>query len=153
MAFDPVSASLIIGGSLLSGLSGRRAARKAREQAELNAISREFQARDAIIQGQRQSAQIRSKAREGKASVTAAAAAQGLDVTSGTVGTLQDEFDIQSEQDVAVMQNNAMREAFGIRFNAGQQVKQAKINQSAAKTQMFSGLIQGGANAAKYLRK
>lgn len=153
MAIDPVSASLIIGGTLIKAFGGAKAARKAKEQAETNAIYREFGARDAIVQGQKQSAQIKSKARSGKAQLTASAAAQGLDVTSGTVGTLQDEFNYQSEQDVATMQNNAMREAFGIRTNARMQVEQAKLNQKAARFEGLSSLLTGGAEAAKYLRK
>lgn len=153
MAFDPVSASLIIGGSLIKGIGGAKAARKARDLAETNSIMREFQARDSIVQGQKRSAQIKSNARQGKAQVTAAAAAQGLDVTSGTINTLQTEFDYQSEQDVATMQNNAVREAFGIRTDARNQVEQAKLNQRAANFNMIGSLMSDGASAAKYLGK
>lgn len=130
-------------GALLSGVSSLSAARAQKRQAEKNAIYREFQAKDAIIQGQKQSAQVSARARQGKAQLSAAAAAQGIQ--GGTVDTLENQFDYLSAEDISVIENSAMREAFNLKNDAKNQIEQARLNSRAALFGAGTSVLTAGA--------
>lgn len=136
-------------GQLLGGLvGGYGEIQNARFQSELakqNAAFRELDAKDALLRGRQQQQKVRRNAAQTVGEIQLAAAAQGQSVGAGSVaGNLMAEADILSEQDVSIIKNNAMREAFGYRLQGQQMVTQAKMNENLAWAKAGSSVATAG---------
>jgi hypothetical protein len=110
---------------------------------EINAQISESQARDALFRGERAEqafrqdvAQLRSKQRVGYA-------AGGVDLGSETVAATLTSTDVMSELDATQIKANALREAWGMRTEAGNLRSSARMNRATAKT--INPLMQAGA--------
>lgn len=145
-------------GQMLSGMvSGVGQVQNAKFQSELakqNSAFREFDAKDAILRGKQQQGKVRRTAAQTVGEIELAAGSQGQSVAAGSVaGNLMREADILSEQDVTIIKNNAMREAFGYRQQSRDIVNQANLNESLAWASAGNSIATGGMQAAQsYLK-
>jgi hypothetical protein len=110
---------------------------------EINAKIADSQARDALFRGERAEqafrqdvAQLRSKQRVGYA-------AGGVDLGSETVAATLTSTDVMSELDATQIKANALREAWGMRTEAGNLRSSANMNRATASA--INPLMQAGA--------
>ena len=145
-------------GQMLSGaVSGYGQVQSAKFQSELakqNSAFRELDAKDAILKGKQQQQKVRRTAAQTVGEIELSAAAQGQSVAAGSVaGNLMREADILSERDVAIIKNNAMREAFGYRQQSRDIINQANLNETLAWGSAGQSIATGGLQAAQTLSK
>ncbi|WKL53080.1 hypothetical protein Q1W70_00300 [Pseudomonas kielensis] len=76
-----------------------------------------------------------------------AQAANGIDVNSGSAAQLQDDTSMLGELDALTIQNNAAREAYGYRVQAGQDMKNARQALTNAKAGATGSILGGFGNA------
>lgn len=76
-----------------------------------------------------------------------AQAANGIDVNSGSAAQLQDDTSMLGELDALTIQNNAAREAYGYRVQAGQDMKNAHQALTNAKSAATGSILGGFGNA------
>lgn len=76
-----------------------------------------------------------------------AQAANGIDVNSGSAAQLQDDTSMLGELDALTIQNNAAREAYGYRVQAGQDMKNARQALTNAKSAATGSILGGFGNA------
>lgn len=115
--------------------SGQRNALKLQARLdEINAKIADSAARDALLRGERQEqafrqdvAQLRSKQRVGMA-------ANNLDLGSETAAAVLTSTDYMAEQDATTIKVNALREAWGLRTEAGNLRSSARLNRATAKS-------------------
>ena len=86
--------------------------------AELNAKIAEGQARDLLMQGQRAEQSVRMRGAEIKSAQRVSMGASGVDLASETAVALQTSTDYLSELDANTAKANALRAAWGQRFEA-----------------------------------
>ncbi|HNQ56829.1 MAG TPA: hypothetical protein PKH27_04825 [Candidatus Desulfobacillus denitrificans] len=86
--------------------------------ADINARIAELGAQSALYQGQRQAGAVSLNAGRMKSAQRAAMAANGIDLGVGSAVELQASTDIMKEIDMATIEANAMRSAFGYRTQA-----------------------------------
>ena len=84
-----------------------------------NATIAEWQARDAITRGQKAEQQQRLKVAQLKSTQRASFAARGMAVDEGSPLSILDDTDFMGEQDALTLRDNAAREAWGYRVQAG----------------------------------
>jgi hypothetical protein len=120
----------------LSGM-GRYEGQLAKDQAALLDI----QARQVVRQGDERAGMVTRDARLLAGKQAAAAAGQGVDVTSGTAALIQEQTMVHGALDAETERNNAWREAWGLRAEA-QNVRLA--GQAAQSTRNY----EAGATAA-----
>lgn len=104
-----------------------------------NATIAEWQARDAITRGQTAEQQQRLKAAALKSTQRASFAARGLALDEGSPLSILDDTDFMGEMDALTLRDNAAREAWGYRVQAGNYAGDA-------------GLLSGRADAESPLR-
>lgn len=141
-------------GGMIGGFGEVQNAKFQSELAKQNAAFREYDAKDAILRGKQQQQKVRRNAAQTVGEIQLAAAAQGQSVAPGSVaGNLMAEADILSEQDVSIIKNNAMREAFGYRQQSRDIINQAKFNESLSWAKAGQSVATGGMQAAQsYLK-
>lgn len=79
------------------------------------------------------------------------AAAQGLDINSGSAADLQAETQNMSEADINTIKNNAWREAWGYRVQANNYEGQARMTEIGGKYGAKATALTGGIQAAGYI--
>lgn len=135
------SASLIgqIGGGVTSAIGSyySAATQKATMQgqaavADVNARIAELGAQSALYQGQQQVGALTLKAGQVKSSQRAAMAANGIDLGEGTAAEIQATTDLVKEIDMATLEANAVRSAWGYRTQGVNYQNEALMARSAA---------------------
>ncbi|MDB4913407.1 MAG: hypothetical protein JWM95_1051 [Gemmatimonadetes bacterium] len=159
--------ALQAGGIFASVSSQRQQAASARVQGEYagqiadrNATLADAQSVDAIARGNESVSRLRMGTRQLVGAQRTAAAAQGIDVNSGTSADLQEDSRILSHFDELTLRNNAAREAWGYSMDAANQrtagVNDRLAGENTAKAltaQSYSTLLTGGANLANQWRQ
>lgn len=120
------------------------------QQYEFNAKIADFQAEDALERGDIAASRVRAEGRRIKGSQRVAAAAQGIDVNSGSAAEIQDDTELFSELDANTIRSNAYREAFGYKIDAINSRGRGEMGRLGTE---FSGkmtLLTGGLSAVQY---
>ena len=148
--------ALILGG-LAAGsqvVGGINQAKAQREQGDFNADQSRFngaiadlQATDAVDRGNESASNLKRQAKGLQGSQKAAAAAQGIDASSGSAAELQNDTEKLSTLDALTIRNNAAREAFGYKAQALGFRTQADFDQKAARSSASNTILTSGANA------
>lgn len=152
---DPITGTILGGiglGLQFFGASKEAEAQKAQamfqaRQMRLNAAMAEFDARDAIKRGDLGANMARRKGAQIRSAQRAAMAAQGIEVDTGTAQAVVEDTEAAMIEDVVMIKNNAMREAFGLREQSIQMRQQADWTQRAGVAAANNTLLSGGARA------
>lgn len=116
--------------------------------ADQNRQFSELMAEDAIRRGDRAAIEHTKKVRQLVGSQRAALAAQGIDVNSGSAMDTQLDAATLGAYDVETIKNNAWREAWGLKVQAGQYSSQAAM---AGISSNLAGISGGFQQASTYL--
>lgn len=120
----------------------------------------EWQARDAITRGQKSEQQQRLKTAALKGTQRAALAARGIALDEGSALSILQDTDFMGENDALTLRDNAAREAWGYRVQAGNYASDAGMlgaraaaesPMSAAATSLLTGA--GSVASSWYKRK
>lgn len=124
--------------------SGQRSALKLQARLdEINAQIADSQARDALLKGERAEQTFRQEVSQLRSRQRVGMAASGIDLSSETAAAVLTSTDVMSEQDATTIRANALREAWGLRTEAGNLRSSARMNRATART--ISPLMQAGA--------
>ena len=118
-----------------------------RAMVEINNRFAEERAKDTLQAGNQMAAKIKRKASLTIGAQRAVAAAQGIDVASGSITDQIYDTKTQSEDEILTIKNNAWREAFGIRTQAAVNLNEAKFRERASNSAANQTLMTGGLNA------
>jgi hypothetical protein len=144
---------LAIGGSILSGILGgnanKKAAREAKEAGEINAKIAEMQAQDAIDIGDFQANVLRRKTLGLIGEQRVAGAAQGVDISTGSPALLQGESRTLSELDEIMIRANARRAALGLKTQAAAYRKGGTAQAASYNAAATQSYLSGGLNAVQ----
>lgn len=140
-------AAIPIAMSVAGGVMG---AQNARDQGafqsamgEQNAAYKEIAAQDAERRGDVDADSYRKQVGQLIGSQRTAFAGNGIDVNSGTAAEIQDDTAAIGEFDALTIANNAAREAWGYRVGASNDVMNARMAQSNAKSSATGSLLGG----------
>lgn len=117
---------------------------------ETNARYAELEAADALKRGHSAAIQQRKRTKQLVGAQRAALAGSGVEVSSGSGLDLQMEADEMGRLDAMTIENNAFREAWGLKAQASEMRYQGKIAKSAAKFTANQTLISGGMKSIYY---
>jgi hypothetical protein len=117
---------------------------------ETNARYAEMQADDVMKRGKVASNQQRKKTKQLIGAQRAALAAQGVEVNSGSGLMLQEEAMEMGAADARMIENNAFREAWGMRAQASEMRFQGRVQQMANKYAARNAVLVGGTKALGY---
>lgn len=106
-----------------------------------------IQADQALERGDRQASQLLAQGRKIQGSQRAAAAANGVDVNSGSAADLQGEAQDAVMMDYNMAKNNAWREAWGYKVQATDLKGQGNLASLAAQNQANNTMLTGGLQA------
>ncbi len=121
-----------------------------KQQAQTNARLSMMSADDAIKRGDLESGKVRRKASQVLGAQKVNAAAQGIDINSGSAADLQTETEVMSDHDINTIKNNAWREAWGFRVQAQNYEGQGNMAAIGAKYGARQTMLTGGMNALNY---
>lgn len=107
-------------------------------------------AEDAIKRGDLAAGAVQRKASAVKGAQKVNAAAQGVDIGTGSAGDLQAETDQMSEIDKMNVKNNAWREAWGYKVQADNFTGQGNMAQIGAQMNARQTVLTGGLQALGY---
>ncbi len=119
-----------------------------KQQADANARLAMIRADDASRAGDLKAGAARRKGSAILGAQRVAAAAQGVDINSGSAADLQLETDQMSEIDVNQIKNNAWREAWGYQVQANDLIAQGNMAATSAKYNARATVLTGNINAA-----
>jgi hypothetical protein len=145
-AAAPVLLALTAAQGVMNFSANRKAAANARAQGEYegnvleqNADLADLAAADATARGITDENQVRGTVRKVLGSQRAAYAAQGIDLSSGSVGDVAADTALMGELDALTIRNNAMREAWGYKVEAAQTRDKAKYARQAGRQGQSAG--------------
>lgn len=120
------------------------------EQAEQNAQLQAMYAQEAIADGNREAQARMAKTSQIKATQTAAAAANGLDVSQGTPQSILDDTQYFGDIDVANIKYNAQRKAWGFDVEGNNMSNTAAMYGAQAYNinPLMNGLMAGAGSIA-----
>lgn len=134
----------------LSAVNQYQSGRQAAAVASANADSAEAQAQDSINRGNAAADQARRRSRQALGTQTAAAAANGADISTGSALDIFGDTAQFGELDALTTLNNASREAYGLQvqadnFNSQAAASKKQANVGAATTLLTAPLQAYGA--------
>lgn len=139
-----------IGATALGAIQGSQAAKdagKAEQQLwNLNAQSLNYQAESAIERGRIDVADFRTDVSRLMGAQKAGAAAQNIDVNSGSALEVRADTARQAEEDIERIRHNAKLEAWGFSNEATQATYQGKLAKLAGKNKAKGTLLGGAAD-------
>lgn len=149
MAIPFILAGLSIGKGILDFVSAENNASVLRRQAEWTRVKgdyarstaenqakySELQAEDATAQGYRLASQVYRRGTQVRGAQRVALAGQGIRVDTGSAADVQAETSMLTELDMVTAKNNAWREAFGYKVQAGEFRSQGAFAQLEARNQ------------------
>lgn len=140
---DPATA--LAGASLaagaLSAVNQYQSGRQAAAVASANAESAEAQAQDSINRGNAAADEVRRRNRQALGTQTAAAAANGADISTGSALDIFGDTAQFGELDALTTVNNAQREAYGYEVQASNYKAQASAAKQQGNVGAFSTLL------------
>ena len=160
---EPFTLALIGGSVAQGGISLLSAVAEARrrkiqgayqkQQLDFNAEVSDWQGDLAIKRGAEEASEVRKAGNQTRGSQRAAAAAQGLDVDSGTMADLQAETERMTQDDMQTATNNAWLESWGMKMQSQQFRAAGRMAEMGAEADAKQTLINGGLQAAGALLK
>ena len=117
-------------------------------QLERNAALMDFQAKEAVRMGEKEAQQRALQTKKLMGRQRAVAAAQGIDVDSGSALDIAQETAGMGALDVATIRNNAWKQAWGFQVQASNARSQANMTRVQGKYNARQTLITGGMQAA-----
>ena len=145
MALIPVAISLA--GSMMQAKGQTENADFQSGMMKQNAAFKYQTANETVLAGDTSADWQRVKAGQAIGTQRSVQAANGIDVNSGSSALIQDDTAMLGELDALTIQNNAAREAYGLRVQADQDRSNAKQTVKNGKTAAM-GSILGGAGKA-----
>lgn len=125
--------------------------------AEMNAKQMELQAEDSVKRGGSAAAKRQQEIRKATGSQRAALAAAGVDVGSDMAQNIAQETEAIGAADIAAIQTNAFREAWGYKAQASDTRSKGRMQKNAnffqARQTMITGTLQASAHFAKAAEK
>ena len=118
---------------------------------ESNARIKEIMAADSIRRGKVEAKKAKQAANRLIGSQRVALGAQGIDVESGSALDIQEETAALGADDARVIENNAWREAWGLRASAVDYSGKAKFERITSKNKSKNTILTGGLTIAKNL--
>ncbi len=118
--------------------------------AAINARMAKRQADGVIKVGDEQANQIKKKGQQIAGAQRASAAAQGLDVTDGSVADQLADTDEAVKSDMLNVRNNAWRQAWGIEAQSSLDLQSANTKADALRSEAGQTLLTGGLQALGY---
>lgn len=106
----------------------------------------EYQAQNALVQGEREQQRSRLATAQLKSTQRASMAANGVDLAEGTPARVLTSTDLLGEIDAQTIQQNALRSAWGYRTDA--RMKRASAGTINPAMSAFSSLLGGGGQVA-----
>lgn len=153
---DPVSVSIALGvaggganvaGGILEGRAAERDALAKKQEAEMAA-------RDAMARGVQEAGRARTATSQLIGEQRVAYAASGVDPTQGTAAKTQADTRMVGELEALLVENNATREAWGLRRQAAAHGEQAKAYRTRTILGGVGGLLgMGGSALGAYGKK
>lgn len=151
---EPVSmgimAGVTIASTALSTAQGIQQANYQEQVARMNQKFSEDQARAEALAGNAEATTLKLKAAKFAATQKAQFAANGVDVESGSALDVLADTRLMSDEDAAVIKNNAARRAAGAAAQAANYGAQASAISSGRNWQTAGTLLGGAAKAAGY---
>lgn len=118
--------TIVLGGALISGYGAYKEQKAQKDsieyqqaEAEINGGLQDQAARDAMQRGKQAAQDHMRQVGQFKAEQTAVLAASGMDISQGTPASLLDDTQYMGDLDLRRIQQNAKREAWGYRVEAG----------------------------------
>lgn len=119
--------------------------------ADRNAALLEDQAQDVVTQGLEEGNRIKRRARELKGEQRTSAAAQGIDINSSVVDSVEYGADASAFTDAEIIRQNAWREAYGIRKQAEFRREEGLYARKNARNEAIATTLGGASSmAAQY---
>lgn len=138
--------ALALIGTGVNYLGTRKAGKDAQRQGEAEAALREQQADDVIQQGTIEQAVYRRQLAKLMGRQRNEIGARNVELSGSALRLLEDSAQI-GEEDVTTIRNNAAREAWGLRYGAGQARESGNALRKNANANAFGSLLTGAANA------
>jgi hypothetical protein len=152
LALTAASAGSQAVGSLRQGGAAKRQANYEAGLADINATIAGLQADDALARGREAASKVRGDTRQLLGTQRTAAAASGVDISTGSAADVQRDTSYLGELDAQTILNNARREAWGLEVDAmnaratGRLTRMAGRNAAAAgRIGATNSLLTGGA--------
>lgn len=117
-------------------------------QLERNAELMRYRASEATRMGEKEAQQRALQVKKLMGRQRAVAAAQGIDPDSGSALEVTQETAGMGALDIATIRNNAWKQAWGMRVEAGNMESQARFTRVSGKYNARNTLITGGLQAA-----
>lgn len=153
MAIPLIALAALSAGSTLASSFSQAAAIKSQgiwesSQMKQNAKLMDFRAKEAERMGETTAQQRAMQIKKLQGRQRAVAAAQGVEVHDGSALDIQAETAGMGALDIATIRNNAWREAWGYKVEAGNLRSSAKMTSLSAKYKARTTLLTGGMKAA-----
>lgn len=145
ISWSTIGSVASLAGSALSAMSQMEAGKAAKSAAEYNAKMGEIQAQDVINRAAIEQEKQRQKVRSLRASQDVNAAASGVVVGSGSAGDIAEQTVVLGKEDEFTIKNNAMRQAWGYRAQAGLDYMQGVAAQKKSQLDAAGTLLTAGA--------
>lgn len=136
-----------IAGTALSAMSADAQGKAAKNAAEYNARMGQIQAQDVINRAAIEQEKQRQKVAQLRGTQRANQGASGLDVDSGSFGTIGEQTVVLGTEDEMMIRNNAARSAWGYRAQAGLDYQTGIAAARAKRLDAAGTLLSGGARA------
>lgn len=149
LALAGFQAATQIGSSIMQASAIRSQASWEAGQLERNAKLQEFQAKEAERIGEKEAQQKAMQIKKLMGRQRAVAAAQGIDIDSGSALDIQQDTAGLGALDIVTIRNNAWKQAWGYRVNASNLTSQSRMTRVAGKYNARSTLLTGGLQAAE----
>lgn len=145
-----VAAAASLAGGAIKAKAARDAGQAQGAILDENAVLAEQAAGDAVNRGALAAGRIRLEGGRLQAKQRAQYASSGVDVQAGSAVDVVADTSALSGLDAEIAQNNAMREAWGLRKQAGQFRKQAKLARDSGDSSAVASILGGIGGAASY---
>lgn len=138
---------LQISGASSEAQAIKRQAEFEQQQLGFNRKLSEINAKDSLARGEQQVKQVKRQSTLLKGQQKAALAAQGIDVTGGSIAAIEYETEKQINTDIARIRNNAWRESWGYQIEATNIGTQSRLTGIAARGRASTTILAGGLQA------
>ena len=133
----------------LQGVADYQNSKQKAKALKQNAEAKRQEAKDTRVAGYQQGDKQRERGEQFKGSQRAQLGASGVDVNSGTAGQIQEDTARLSEYDARVIENNALRQAWGLESDAAMLDYQAKVEKKQSRINLFSTILGVGSSVGQ----
>jgi hypothetical protein len=145
ISWSTIGSIASLAGSAFSAMSQMEAGKAAKNAADYNAKMGEIQAQDVINRAAIEQEKHRQKVRSLRGAQDVNAAASGVVVGSGSAGDIAEQTVVLGKEDEFTIKNNAMRQAWGYRAQAGLDYQQGVAAQRKGELDAAGTLLTAGA--------